>query len=210
MRLTAFPLLVASSLLWSAGSSAAVRPHYGGILHVEMRAAPASLDPADSNQSDWFGFRDVCTLMFETLVSLDEQGKPQPGLASSWQAEPGSQRWQFFLRRGITFQDGTLVTPDAVAASLRRTNPTWKVFAEGEAVIIERDSAAPDLPAELSLVGNSIESAMAERFSVLDRSRFLRGIQRKSFLLWRATTIGVAGRFWMQSKSKWARAFGSR
>ncbi len=156
MRLTAFPLLVASSLLWSAGSSAAVRPHYGGILHVEMRAAPASLDPADSNQSDWFGFRDVCTLMFETLVSLDEQGKPQPGLASSWQAEPGSQRWQFFLRRGITFQDGTLVTPDAVAASLRRTNPTWKVFAEGEAVIIERDSAAPDLPAELSLVRNSI------------------------------------------------------
>ena len=156
MRLTAFPLLVASSLLWAAGSSAAVRPHYGGILHVEMRAAPASLDPADSSQTDWFGVRDLCSLMFETLVSLDEQGKPQPGLASSWQAEPGSQRWQFFLRRGVTFQGGAPVTPDAVAASLRRTNPTWKVFAEGEAVVIERDSAAPDLPAELSLVRNSI------------------------------------------------------
>jgi ABC-type transport system substrate-binding protein len=77
-------------------------------------------------------------------------------LASSWQADPGSQRWQFFLRRGITFQDGAPVTPDVVAASLRRTNPTWKVFAEGEAVVIERDSAAPDLPAELSLVRNSI------------------------------------------------------
>jgi len=147
---------VASSLLWAAGSSAAVRPHYGGILHVEMRAAPVSLDPADSIQTDWFGVRDLCSLMFETLISLDDQGKPQPKLASSWQADPGSQRWQFFLRRGITFQDGAPVTPDVVAASLRRTNPTWKVFSEGEAVIIERDSAAPNLPAELSLLRNSI------------------------------------------------------
>jgi len=156
MRLIAFPLLAASSLLWAAGASAAVRPHYGGTLHVEMRAAPMSLDPAESSQRDWFGFHDVCTLMFETLVSLDEQGKPQPRLASSWQAEAGSQRWQFFLRRGITFQDGTPVTPYAVAASLRRTNPTWKVFSEGDAVVIERDSATLNLPAELSLPHNSI------------------------------------------------------
>jgi len=83
-----------------------------------------SLDPADFNQADWFGLRNLSTLMFETLVSLDEQGKPEPALASSWQAEPGNQRWQFFLRHGVTFQDGAPVTPDAVAASLRRTNPT--------------------------------------------------------------------------------------
>src|SRR5580704_15153596 len=152
MRPTAFPLLVASSLLWAAGSSAAVRPHYGGILHAEMRAAPTSLDPADSSQADWFGFRDMCTLMFETLVSLDEHGKPQPGLASSWQAEPGSQRWQFFLRRGITFQDGTPVTQDAVAASIRTTNPKCKVSDDVEALIIVPDLAVPDLAAELRFV----------------------------------------------------------
>jgi ABC-type transport system substrate-binding protein len=156
MRLTGFPLLVASSLLWAAGSSAATRPHYGGTLHVEMRAAPTSLDPSDSNQPIWFGSRNLFSLMFDTLVSLDEQGKPEPALASSWLAEPGNQRWQFLLRRGITFQDGAPVTSDAVAASLRRTNPTWKVFSEGEAVIIERDSPAPNLPAELTLPRNSI------------------------------------------------------
>jgi len=156
MRLTGFPLLVASSLLWAAGSSAATRPHYGGTLHVEMRAAPTSLDPSDSNQPIWVGSRNLFSLMFDTLVSLDEQGKPEPALASSWLAEPGNQRWQFLLRRGITFQDGAPVTSDAVAASLRRTNPTWKVFSEGEAVIIERDSPAPNLPAELTLPRNSI------------------------------------------------------
>jgi ABC-type transport system substrate-binding protein len=155
MRLTTFPLLVAGSLLLAVGSSRAARPHYGGTLHIEMRAAPTSLDPADSNQME-FASRNLFRLMFDTLVSLDEQGKPEPALASSWQAEPGNQRWQFFLRGGVTFQDGAPVTADTVAASLRRTNPTWKVFSQGDAVVIERDSPAPDLPVELTLPRNSI------------------------------------------------------
>jgi ABC-type transport system substrate-binding protein len=156
MRLTGFPLLVACSLLCALSANATRRPHYGGTLHVEMRAAPTSLDPADSNQPDWFESRNLSSLMFETLVSLNEQGKPEPALATSWQAEPGSQRWRFFLRPEVTFQDGSPVIPDVVAASLRRTNPTWKVFSEGGAVIIERDSPAPDLPAELTAPRNSI------------------------------------------------------
>jgi len=156
MRLTGFLLFVASSLLWALSASASSRPHYGGILHVEMRAAPTSLDPANSDQPDWFGLRNLSSLMFETLVALDERGKPEPALAVSWQAESGNQRWRFLLRHGITFQDGAPVTSDAVAASLRRTNPTWKVVSEGEAVIIERDSPAPNLSAELALPRNSI------------------------------------------------------
>jgi ABC-type transport system substrate-binding protein len=156
MRLTTFPLLVAASLLCSVSAGAATRPHYGGTLHVEMQAAPASLDPGDSNQPDGIESRNLFDLMFEGLVSLDDQGKPEPALASSWKAEQGNQRWQFFLRHGVTFQDGAPVTPDAVAASLRRTNPTWKVFSEGEAVTIERDSPAPNLPAELTLPRNRI------------------------------------------------------
>jgi ABC-type transport system substrate-binding protein len=156
MRLIGFPLLVASSLLWVVAASADTRPRYGGTLLVEMQVAPTSLDPADSNRADWLGSRNLFNLLFDSLVSLNDQGKPEPALASSWQAEAGNQRWRFFVRHGVTFQDGTAVTPDAVATSLRRTNPTWKVFAEGESVVIERDSPAPDLPAELSLPRNSI------------------------------------------------------
>ena len=165
MRLTGFPLFVAISLLCAFGGGAAARPHYGGTLHVEMRAAPTSLDPADAAQPDWSGYRNLSSLMFDTLVSLDAQGKPEAALATSWQAESGDQRWQFFLRRGVTFQDGAPVTPDAVAASLRKTNPTWKVFSEGEAVVIERDSPAPNLPAELSLARNAIARREGGRIS---------------------------------------------
>lgn len=165
MKLTGLPLLVASSLLWVASSNATTRPHYGGTLHLQMRAAPTVLDPGDSNQRDWPESSNFFGLMFDTLVSLDQQGRPQAALASSWQTESGNQRWRFLLRRGVTFQDGAPVTTDSVAASLRRTNPTWKVFSEVEAVIIERDSPAPDLPAELSLPRNSIAKRESGKIS---------------------------------------------
>src|SRR5579863_4577717 len=165
MRLTGFPLFVAISLLCALGGRAAARPHYGATLHVEMRAAPTSLDPADASHPDWSGYRNLSSLMFDSLVSLDAQGEPEPALATSWQAESGDQRWEFFLRRGVTFQDGAPLTPDAVAASLRRTNPAWKVFSEGEAVVIERDFPAPNLPAELSLARNAIAKRDGGRIS---------------------------------------------
>jgi ABC-type transport system substrate-binding protein len=137
-------------------ANAATRPRYGGTLRVAMQTAPTSLDPTGPGSSEWFGSRNLSHLMFDTLITLDNNGKPQPSLATSWQSEPSHQRWQFSIRRGITFQDGTALTSDAVAASLRAVNPTWKVLSSGEAVIVERDSAAPNLPAELALPRNSV------------------------------------------------------
>ncbi len=153
MKHPGFRLLAAASLLLAVVAGAATRPHYGGTLHVCLHAAPASLDP---NQADFAGTGSLLGLIFDTFVTLDDQGKPQPALATGWQAESGNQRWQFFLRRGVTFPDGTPLTPEVAATSLRTANPTWKVFATGEAVIIERDSAQPDLPAELALPRNGI------------------------------------------------------
>jgi peptide/nickel transport system substrate-binding protein len=153
MKRRGFRLLAAGSLLLAVVAGAATRPHYGGTLHVCMHAAPTSLDP---NQQGFAGSAALFELLFDTLVTLDDQGRPHPALATAWQAESGSQRWQFSLRRGITFSDGTPFTPDIAATSLRAANSTWKVFSTGDAVIIELDSPRPDLPAELALPRNSI------------------------------------------------------
>ena len=153
MRLTGFRQLVASSLLLATLTRAETRPHYGGTVHIAMRAAPASLDPA---QPYWIASRNLFPLAFDTLLTLDQRGRPQPALATSWEAEAGNQRWQISLRQGVTFQDGTAVTVDAVAASLRAANPSWKVVSGNNVVTIERDAPAPDLPAEFALPRNSI------------------------------------------------------
>jgi ABC-type oligopeptide transport system substrate-binding subunit len=146
-------LIVAASLACAASAMAAARPHYGGTLRVTVHESPQSFEPA---ASDAPAFRSLSQLVFETLVKLDDRGRPQPLLASSWQVEPGNQRWRFQVRNGVIFSDGIPLDASAAAASLRAANPEWKVFALGDLVMIETSSPVPNLGAELALPRNSI------------------------------------------------------
>jgi peptide/nickel transport system substrate-binding protein len=130
---------------------AASRPHYGGTLRLAVKEVPQTPDPAVPGVPSG-----LSRLVFEALIVLDGSGRPQPLLATSWQSDPGSQRWRFFLRGGVSFHDGASLDSGSVAASLRNNNPEWKVIAAGDMVVIETESAAPELPAELALERNSI------------------------------------------------------
>jgi ABC-type transport system substrate-binding protein len=156
MRLSDWRWLAVSSLLWAALSAAETRPQYGGNLRITTRIASSSLDPADRTQADSVARRNLDSLMFDTLVTIDNRGRLQPALATSWKAEPGNQRWQFLLRRGVKFHDGSPLTPEAVAASLRVANPGWNILPANDSVIIVRDAPAPDLGAELARAQNGI------------------------------------------------------
>jgi peptide/nickel transport system substrate-binding protein len=157
MKLFGWQWLVASSLLVGAlAASAETRPQYGGTLRTAMRAAPSALDPADRSMPDSFARRNLTALVFDTLVTSDEAGRPKAALAESWQTVRGSQRWQFRLRRGVMFHDGTPLTAEVVAASVRFANPSWSVVAEGDAVSIEHGASVPDLLQELALPRNAI------------------------------------------------------
>ena len=154
--------VVSSMTIAALAARAETRPQYGGVLRIAMRAAPASLDPADTAQPDSFARRNLTTLMFDTLVSTDESGRIQPSLSTSWQVSPGSQRWQFRLRRQVKFHDGTPLTAESVAASLRAANPSWNVMVDADSVIIDWDSSNPDLIAELALPRNAIAKRTAD------------------------------------------------
>ena len=154
MRLFDWRWFVLSSVLVCT-LAAETRPQYGGTLRVAMRGAPASLDPADSTGSDSFARRSLTLLIFDTLVTSDENGRVQPSLALSWQAT-GNQGWRFRLRRGVKFHDGTPLTAEVAAASLRFANPSWNISADGDSVIIERDIPAAELLAELGMPRNAI------------------------------------------------------
>ncbi len=156
MRRSAWQWLVISSLVAGVAAAAETRPQYGGTLRVAMQVAPTSLDPADGGQADSFARRNLTFLIFETLVSADSGGRSHPGLATQWQASAGNQRWQFWLRRGVRFHDGTALTVGDAAASLRFANPAWRVRSEGESVIIELEAAHSELPAELALPRNAV------------------------------------------------------
>jgi peptide/nickel transport system substrate-binding protein len=133
MRLTAWlPLAALSPLV----AIAATHPQYGGTLRVEMRAAPAALDAAESEP--WQ------SLIHEPLVRLDAAGIPQPWLARAWQPEGNGKRWKFALRPGVKMQDGNPLTPAVVAALLPGAT------ADSDAVVLRAEHGLSSLLLELA------------------------------------------------------------
>ncbi len=57
--------------------------------------------------------------VYESLVDVDAQGKPMPGLALSWKPA-GDLAWEFTLRRGVTFHNGEAFNADTVLFNLDR------------------------------------------------------------------------------------------
>jgi peptide/nickel transport system substrate-binding protein len=158
MKLSVWQWLAISSLTLAAllGARAETRPQYGGTLRVSIRARLTSLDPADATQGDTPTQHSLTCLIFETLVTTDQNGQVQPLLAESWQITNEQRRWQFRLRRNVRFHDGTALTPEIAAASLRMANPNWYVSADSDSVTIQRNASTPELLAELSLPRNAI------------------------------------------------------
>ena len=57
----------------------------------------------------------------ETLVRFDEEGELAPCLAENWEVSDDQLTWNFKIREGVLFSNGTEMTPELVKASLERT-----------------------------------------------------------------------------------------
>ena len=93
----------------------------------------------------------VDSLVFDRLVRLDEHGTLQPALAISWQHDAQSKRWQFRLREGVKFSDGSPLTPPVAAMALQQLlGISFDVSANSDSVVILSDQSVPDLPVQLA------------------------------------------------------------
>lgn len=55
----------------------------------------------------------------ETLIVLNDNGDPEPKLATEWKKD-GDLKWILTLREGVKFHDGTALTAETVVNSLKR------------------------------------------------------------------------------------------
>lgn len=85
-------------------------------LSIGLGAEPSSLDPHYHNLSP---NNMLAKHVFEALVGQDVNQKPKPGLAESWRTTD-PLTWEFKLRRGVKFFDGTEFTADDVLATIKR------------------------------------------------------------------------------------------
>ncbi len=81
---------------WAAGA---------GALRVGLKALPVSLNPLTVND---LVARQILGAMYESLTSVDPDGRILPGLATSWEAFDRARRWKLTLRRDVVFQSGAL------------------------------------------------------------------------------------------------------
>jgi MarR-like DNA-binding transcriptional regulator SgrR of sgrS sRNA len=132
---------LAAALAFSA--AARTRPHYGGTLHVEIAGDPWQTPDGLARR-----------LILDGLTAFNANGEVSPALAVEWQSEDNDHRWQFRLRSGVHFHDGSPLTSTAVVMSLNLActpNCPWAtVHAVGSSVVFTSDSPLPNLPALLA------------------------------------------------------------
>ena len=101
------------------GAAAAIllAGHVGAAeLRVGMALEPSSIDPHYHNLGP---NNSVARHIFDRLILPDQNIRPQPGLAVSWKPL-NDTTWEFKLRRGVKFHDGSPFTADDVIFSFER------------------------------------------------------------------------------------------
>jgi len=85
-------------------------------LRYGFTTEPASLDPLSPR--DTADSRSILFNVFEGLVKPDSSGRMLPCIAESWTVEQNGRVYNFTLRSGVRFHDGSIVTPADVKFSL--------------------------------------------------------------------------------------------
>lgn len=85
-------------------------------LKIAVAADVTSIDPHFFNL---FPNNNIAEHIFDKLVQMDADSRMIPGIATSWKAlDPTT--WEFKLRKGVRFHDGSELTADDVAFSIDR------------------------------------------------------------------------------------------
>ena len=123
-------------------AGARTRPPYGGTLRVETQGDPWQMPDGLARR-----------LVLDSLTATGDTGAAQPALAVHWESENAAHRWEFQIRAGVRFQDGSPLTAEAAVASLdadcepKFAQCPWQtVRAVGQSVVFVTESAMPDLP----------------------------------------------------------------
>lgn len=97
----------------AASAATAAQPKRGGRFRQGMAggATTDSLDPAVLNDAMNYN---INWQLRNTLVELDENWKPVPELAESFEPSPDASVWTFKLRQGVEFHNGKTLTAEDV------------------------------------------------------------------------------------------------
>src|SRR3979490_2644558 len=101
------------------GAGPALAQKQGGTLTVGLELDILGFDPLKVGVYDTAA-NSAANFIFDTLTSLDDNGKVKPKLALSWSPSEDFKTWTFKLRPDVKFHDGTPLNAEAVAWNITR------------------------------------------------------------------------------------------
>jgi peptide/nickel transport system substrate-binding protein len=93
-------------------------PLTGNAQEVKIAMA-ADVTSADPHFFNLFPNNNIAEHIFDKLVQMDADSRMIPGIATSWKALD-DKTWEFKLRKGVKFHDGSELTAEDVAFSIDR------------------------------------------------------------------------------------------
>jgi len=149
-------------------------------LRIGISAEPSAADPHYHNLTP---NNMLSRQVFEPLVGQDKDQALVPLLAESWKAVDDTT-WEFKLRRGVKFQDGSEFTADDVVATFERapnvprSPSSFSAYVRGKTlekvdshtIRIKTAAPAPLVPTDLSTFGiipKSCKDSTTEDFNAL-------------------------------------------
>jgi len=113
----------------------------GGTLRIGIDVDAGTLDPRLANDTT---ARRVIEQVYDGLIELDPQLRPQPALAESW-TQTSPTVWVFKLRKNVRFHDGTpLTAADVVFTYTTILDPALRAPLRGLYTPISRVEATDD------------------------------------------------------------------
>ena len=116
MSLRSHRLLPGALALAAALAFAAPAPAAAQELKIAVAADVTSIDPHFFNL---FPNNNIAEHIFDKLVQMDPDSRMIPGIATSWKAIDATT-WEYKLRKGVKFHDGSELTAEDVAFSIDR------------------------------------------------------------------------------------------
>lgn len=83
--------------------SAQASPTSDALVIGIQSSKTTSLNPLFPVERDMLSIFD---LMYDSLITIDDNYQPQAGLAESWTQTGNGRTWTFTLRQGVLFSDG--------------------------------------------------------------------------------------------------------
>jgi peptide/nickel transport system substrate-binding protein len=101
----------------SKGNESDQKGKAGGTLKIAYPTQPTTLDPTITTAD---ATRDPARLIYETLVTLNEDYEVTPMLAKSYEISEDGKTYTFTLREGIKFHNGKEMKSDDVVVSMEK------------------------------------------------------------------------------------------